>query len=66
MVGSIPLEGIVAGMRVGTKLAAYGMVLAVAFAAGTAVGAVVGPDAGDDGEPSPTVSAPDVHDVHED
>jgi hypothetical protein len=52
-------------MRVGTKLAAYGLVLAVAFAAGTAAGAAIGPDGGDDGGPSPTVSAPEVHDVHE-
>ncbi len=49
-------------VRVGTKLAAYGLVLAVAFGAGAAVGAAIGPDRDD--EPAPTVSDPE--DGHED
>jgi hypothetical protein len=52
-------------MRVGAKLAVYGLVLGAAFGAGAAVGAAVGPDRDD--EPAPVVSEPDVdHDVHAD
>ena len=52
-------------MRVGTKLAAYGVVLAVAFGAGASVGAAFGPEPDD--EPAPVVTEPAAdHDAHTD
>jgi hypothetical protein len=52
-------------MRVGTKLAAYGVVLAAAFGVGAVVGAAVGPEADD--QPAPVATEPDVdHDAHTD
>ena len=53
-------------MRVATKLTAYGAVLVVAFGAGAAVGATVGPQANNDDEPATVVTRPALdHDVHE-
>jgi hypothetical protein len=52
-------------VRVGTKLAAYGVVLAAAFCVGAVVGAAVGPEADD--EPASVVTEPNVdHDAHTD
>jgi hypothetical protein len=52
------------GVRVGTKLAAYGVVLAVAFGAGAAVGAAIGPDADEPPAPEPTSEPDDDHAGH--
>ena len=58
-------SGYTGGVRVGTKLALYGLVLGAAFGTGAAVGAAIGPDR--DEEPAPVVTEPDAdHDTHTD